>query len=112
MNMLITPLGVLGLIAVIYLVYILAILSQRLGAVTKMPPYYRGFYAAMALLGISTLARVMRSSLALSPQSSIGLLNTPLFYLVVYHAPLVIAMVISVGVAWRYWSWLFKEKLA
>lgn len=112
MNVLITPLGVLGLIAVIYLVYIFAILSQRLGAVTKMPPYFRGFYVAMAFLGISTLARVMRSNLALSPQSSIGLLNAPLFNLVVYHAPFVIAIVISVGVAWRYWSWLFKERLA
>ena len=112
MNVLITPLGVLGLIAVIYLVYILAILSQRLGAVTKMPPYFRGFYVAIALLGISALARVMRSNLALSPQSSMGLLNAPLFYVAVYHAPFVIAIVISVGVAWRYWSWLFKEKLA
>jgi len=111
MNVLITPLGVLGLIAVIYLVYIFAILSQRMGAVTKMPPYFRGLYAAIALLGISSLARVMRSNLALSPQSSIGLLNAPLFYVVVYHAPFVIAMAISVGVAWRYWSWLFKEKL-
>lgn len=111
MNVLITPLGVLGLIAVIYLVYIFAILSQRLGAVTKMPPYFRGFYVAMAFLSISTLARVMRSNLALSPQSGIGLLNAPLFNLAVYHAPFVIAIVISVGVAWRYWSWLFKEKL-
>jgi predicted membrane channel-forming protein YqfA (hemolysin III family) len=103
MSVPVTPLGVIGLIAVIYLVYIFANLSQRLGAVTKMRPYFRFFYLAMALLGVSMLARVVRSN---------GLLNSPFFYLATYHLPVVIAIVISVGVAWYYWSWLFKEKLA
>jgi hypothetical protein len=35
-----------------------------------------------------------------------------LFSLVVYQIPFVLAMVISVALAWRYWSWLFKEKLS
>jgi hypothetical protein len=112
MSVLVTPLGVVGLIAVIYLAYIYANFSQRLGAVTKMLPYFRGFYVAMALLSISTLARVIRSNVVLSPQSSSSWSSSPLFYLVVYHAPFVIAVAISVGVAWRYWSWLFKERLS
>ena len=102
MSVPVTPLGVVGLIAVIYLVYIFANLSQRLGAVTKMRPHFRLFYLAMALLGVSMLARVIRSN---------GLLNNSLLYVATYHLPFVIAIAISVGVAWYYWSWLFKEKL-
>jgi hypothetical protein len=110
-SVLVTPLGVIGLLGVMYLLYIFANLSQRLGAVTKMKPYYRGFYVAMAFLTLSILARVVSSSLALSPQSDANFLNSPLFSLAFYYAPFVIAIAISVGVAWRYWSWLFKEKL-
>ena len=112
MNLLITPLGVIGLAAVAYLLYIFANLSRRLGAVTKMPPYYRGFYVAIGLLTISTLARVTLSSMALAPELSTGMVSTPLFSRVAYHIPFVLAVVISVALAWRYWSWLFKEKLS
>lgn len=111
MNALVMPLGIVGLIAVMYLLYIFANLSQRLGAVTKMKPYYRGFYMAMGFLGVSIVTRVVVSSLALAPQPGAGFLNGSLVYLAVYHVPFVIAVAISVTVAWRYWSWLFKEKL-
>ena len=111
MNVLVTPLGVVGLIAIMYLLYIFANLSRRLGAVTKMKPYYRGYYVALAFLSVSFVARVVLSSLALSPPSSrpdLGLF----FSLAAYHVPFVIAIAISVGVTWQYWSWLLKEKLA
>lgn len=112
MNVLVTPLGVVGLIAIMYLLYIFANLSRRLGAVTKMKPYYRGYYVALAFLSVSFVARVVLSSLALSPPSSrLGLLSSPFFSLVAYHVPFAIAMAISVGVTWQYWSWLLKEKL-
>ncbi len=112
MNLLITPLGVIGLAAVTYTLYILANLSRRLGAVTKMPPYYRGFYFAIGLLTLSILARVMLNSVELAPELSTGIVNVPWFSLVAYHTPFALAMVISVAVAWRYWIWLFKEKLS
>ncbi len=112
MNLLITPLGVMGLVAVAYTLYILANLSRRLGAVTKMPPYYRGFYVAIALLTISILARVTLTSVELAPELSTGVASAPWFSLVAYHIPFFLAMVISVVVAWRYWIWLFKEKLS
>ena len=111
MNAVVMPLGIVGLIAVMYLLYIFANLSQRLGAVTKMRPYYRGFYVAMGFLGVSIVARVVLSSLALAPQLNTGWLSSPLFGLAVYHAPFVMAVAISAVVAWRYWSWLFKERL-
>jgi hypothetical protein len=108
---LVTPLGVVGLIAVMYLLYIFANLSQRLGAVTKMKPYYRGFYVAMGFLSLSVVARIVLSNLATAPPLSGSLLTSPLFALIVFHIPFIIAAALSVGVAWRYWSWLFKEKL-
>jgi len=111
-NLLITPLGVMGLAAVTYMLYILTNLSRRLGAVTKMPPYYRGFYVAIGLLTISMLARVTLNSVELAPELSTGIVSAPLFSLVAYHIPFVLAMVISVALAWRYWIWLFKETLS
>ena len=112
MNVLVTPLGVVGLIAIMYLLYIFANLSRRLGAVTKMKPYYRGYYVALAFLSVSLVARIVLSSLALSPPSSRpDLLSSWFFSLAVYHIPFVIAMAISVGITWQYWSWLLKEKL-
>ncbi len=110
MSVLITPLGVVGLLAVMYVLYIFANLSQRLGAVTKMRPYYRGFYVAMAFLTISILARIAGSSLAVAGRPGINDLLGP-WFLVFYYVPFVVAMIISVVVAWHYWSWLFKEKL-
>jgi hypothetical protein len=110
-NLLITPLGVIGLVAVAYMLYIFANLSRRLGAVTKMPPYYRGFYVAIGLLTISILARVTLNSVALAPELATGIVSAPFFSPVVYQGPFVLAMAISVALAWRYWSWVFKEKL-
>ena len=112
MNLLVTPLGVIGLAAVAYLLYIFANLSRRLGAVTKMPPYYRGFYVAIGLLTISILARVTLNSMVLAPELSTGIVSTPSFSLIFYQIPFVLAVVIGVALAWRYWSWLFKEKLS
>ena len=54
----------------------------------------------------------MLSSLALAPELSNDLVSTPLFSLVAYHIPFALAMATSVALAWRYWSWLFKEKLS
>ena len=41
--MLTGPSSVISLIAELYMLYIFAILSRKLGNVTKMKPYYRGF---------------------------------------------------------------------
>ncbi len=112
MNLLLTPLGIIGLLGVAFMLYIFANLSRRLGAVTKMRPYYRGLYVAIGLLTISGLARVALNSLELAPELGAGISDIPLFSLVAYHIPFTLAMVISVALAWHYWSWLLKEKLA
>lgn len=111
MNAPVAPIGSsVGLFAVVYLLYILANLSQRLGSVTKMKNYYRGFYAAIGLVLAAIVTRVAISSLALSPSGE-RLWTNPLLALIGYHLPLVAAIVISVMVTWRYWNWLLKEKL-
>jgi chromate transport protein ChrA len=109
MTVLTTPLSIIGLLAVFFMLFMLANLSRRLGAVTKMKPYYRGFYVAMAILVVPFIARVMRSSMALSPSVGPTLLNNPVFYLFTYHLPSAIALTLSIAVAWRYWGWLFLE---
>jgi hypothetical protein len=103
MSMPVIPLGVIGLLAVMYMLYIFANLSQRLGAVTKMAPYYRGFYVAMGLMGVSVFVRIVFSGF--------GLTVAPFVVLAAYHLPFLMAMLVSIVIAWRYWSWLFKEKL-
>ena len=47
------PVSLVSLIGVLVTLHIFGELSRRLGAVTKMKPYYRGFYLAMALVVLS-----------------------------------------------------------
>lgn len=78
---------------------IVGLLSQRLGAVTKMPGYYRWFYVAAALVGASSVTRVLGASVG--PDEGLALFCMATFAL---------GVTIGVVVAWRYWSWLFGER--
>ncbi len=78
---------------------IVGLLSQRLGAVTKMPAYYRWFYVAAVLVGVSSVTRVLGASAG--PDEGLALFCTVTFAL---------GVTIGVVVAWRYWSWLFGER--
>lgn len=104
MTFLTTPLGILGQLALLFMVYMLADLSRRLGAVTKMRPYYRGFYVAMGILLVPVLVRMARTDGA-----DANLAGNAALYVVVYHLPFAIAITLCVVVAWRYWGWLFQE---
>jgi len=96
------PFSVSGLAAVMVVLYILAALSRRLGAVTKMKPYYRGFYVAMACLAIAIGAAVLRQPMMPSDLS---------IYLFLFYLPLLLSGIISLVVAYRYWGWLFRERI-
>lgn len=96
------PFSVIGLVAVMVLLYLLATLSRRLGAVTKMKPYYRGFYIAMLGVLMAIVSALLRPTSAV-PDTSV--------YLAIYYVPLVLAGVISLVVAYRYWGWLFRERI-
>lgn len=103
--------GSVGLISLLYALIILAQLGQKLGAVTKMRPLYRGYYVAVGLVGVALIVRFVRASVFWAPPATIPpLLNDPRFYFVLYHLPLAVGMTLSLGITWHYWNWLLKER--
>jgi len=104
-------LGSIGLGSVIVTLVILARFGRKLGAVTKMRPLYYGYYVAIGCLSLALLARLIRASVFWAPVESVpSVLTDPVFYLLLHHLPMAIALSISLGVTWHYWSWLLKER--
>jgi len=103
-------LSAVGLGALIYALLILAQLGQKLGAVTKMTPYYRAYYIAVGFVALALMTRLVRASVFSSPAGASGLLGNPYFYLVFYHLPLAVGLCIGLAVTWYYWKWLLKER--
>jgi len=93
----------------IYITLIMARLSQKLGAVTKMRGYYRGFYVSAIFLLVSLVAYFLKTSVLLASEQAPALLNSDLFYLLTYYLPLAIGTSIGLAITLRYWNWLFKE---
>lgn len=111
MNILSAILGSVGLAALLFTCVILAQFGRKLGAVTKMRPYYQGYYVAIGFLGLSFVVHFIRASVFWAPPETIPtLLNAPVFYLLFYHLPLAIGLSLGLGITWRYWSWLLKER--
>lgn len=102
--------GMVGIASLLYALTLLNQLSRKLGAVTKMPPFYRGYYVAIALAALAFLARLVHiSGLGNLEQPEIAWLGSTGFAILVYHVPLALAVTISLFVTWRYWSWLLRE---
>jgi hypothetical protein len=93
-----TLLGAVGPASVSMALIVSGLLSQRLGAVTKMPRYYRWFFVAAGLVAISALARLLGMGGADSTLS------------LVYTVSFALGVTVGLVVAWRYWSWLFGEQ--
>jgi len=90
--------GALGPASVAVALVILGLLSQRLGAVTKTPPYYRWFYVAAGLVVSGVVFRLLTLG-----NGSDGLeMACALTF--------ALGATIGVAVAWKYWSWLFGER--
>ncbi len=104
-------LGSVGLAAMIYALLILAQFGRKLGAVTKMRPVYRGYYAAVALVGLAFIIRLVQASVFWAPPETIPtLLNKPAFYLFLHYLPLALGLSLSLWITWHYWNWLLKER--
>lgn len=102
--------GSAGLIALIFSLVILGQFGRKLGAVTKMPPYYRFYYLAVSLLAFALVSRFVRASVFWAPSETIApILNEPLLYFFGYHLPLAVGLTIGIAITWKYWSWLLKE---
>lgn len=104
-------LGSIGLVSVIFILVILARFGHKLGAVTKMRPLYYGYFVAIGFLCLALLAHLIRASVFWAPVESVpSVFTNSIFYLLLHHLPMAIALAISLGVTWYYWSWLLKER--
>lgn len=92
-------LSTLGPIAITLMLVVIGLLSERLGAVTRMPPYYRWFFVAALFTSLSIAARLVAATGG----------NTE-FLAVVYLTGLTIGLTIGLSAAWYYWRWLFSER--
>ena len=104
-------LGSMGLLSLIYALLILAQFGRKLGAVTKMKPYYNAYYVAAGSVGFALITRFIRATVFWSPPGAIpSALNSPAFYLLLYHLPLAVGLSLGLVITWHYWSWLLKEQ--
>lgn len=99
--------GAFGPLSICIMFVVLGLLSQRLGRVTRVKPYYIGLYIAALLFGISTLARVVNLGRGADAAVNLGRESLLLFFYTVVPA---LGVTIGLIVAWRYWSWLFAER--
>jgi hypothetical protein len=104
------PAALVASSAIIYMLYIFATLSRRLGAVTKMKPYYRWLYVALVLFLVSLACEWIVLTLRTAPQAAPDLLLSTWFYLLGHTLPLLAAAVLSLIIVLRYWGWLFRER--
>lgn len=105
-EVLIAPFGPVALIAVIFLLDLYFTLSQRLGEVTRMRPYYRRFWIAGLSVGLAAVVQVLRTAAHLSQAPQVAFLLSPVLSIFAFHLPLLLGVVVGVLTAWRYWSWL------
>lgn len=99
--------GLLGMVSIGVALVVLALLSRRIGSVTRAPRYYRGFYVGAALIAISVVARLL--NIGRGTDAALELGTDPLWVLLYIGLP-GIAVTIGVVIAWRYWSWLLAER--
>jgi hypothetical protein len=103
------PAALIGSIAVGYLLYIFAVLSRKLGAVTKAKPYYRWLYVSIVVVVVTTVIEWIILTVRTTPQNAPAIIVSEWFHLFGRTIPLVIAAVIALVVVLRYWGWLFRE---
>ncbi len=99
--------NLIGMFSVFVVFIVMALLSKRLGIVTRARPYYLGFYVAALLMGISILVRFMSDPADLAADVTLQEDATVIFFYGILPA---VSLTLSVIIAWRYWSWLFAER--
>jgi len=101
-------LGTALLIGTLYLTWLLRTLSRRMGEVTRMRAYFRGFDLGNALILTATLTYLLICSAALSQQPVAFL--TPTFQLIAFYIPLALGLAFNLGITLFYWGWLITER--
>ncbi|MGQ9515763.1 MAG: hypothetical protein ACUVWB_01475 [Anaerolineae bacterium] len=112
MTVIFALLGCLGEVSLLYGVTILLRLSKKLGEVTKMRPYYRGYYVAIVCLVISSAVRFIQASLldSFTAGNPFPLANAWDILTIIHHISLAVGLTAACLVAFLYWGWLFKER--
>ncbi len=100
MDALFSVLSLAGPLSLAAALFVLALLSQRLGAVTRRAKTYRLIFVAVALI---SMAVILRLSFAVSSTAS------SVSERVIYSALMAVALTTAVVVSWRYWGWLLSE---
>ena len=111
MTLLVAIVGTAGLGAIVLVLVVVARLTQRWESVTSKRSHYKLFYVSAGLVGIASLARLVRAT-HLDPGAEPAILADPRswLYVLAYHIPLTVAMTISLFVTWRNWGWLLHEQ--
>lgn len=109
MTILSIPALLVGLGALIFILNIFVVLSRKLGAVTKMKPYYQRLYISMGLIVIALSVKWIVLMVRPVPEVAPDWVLSDWFYFVGFVVPLLAAVIIAVIVVLRYWGWLFRE---
>ncbi len=98
--------GLIGMAAMAVALVVLALLSKRLGSVTRSPRYYRILYLSTGLVIISLLGRIFN----LLRGADLHLLRDDPLWVTIYVGLPALALTLAVITGWRYWSWLLAER--
>ena len=109
MTILTVPASFASLLAELYMLYLFIVLSRKLGAVTKMKPYYRWLYGASVLICVALVAESIRLTSLAAPAAVPAAMQSNGFYLLAFEVPLASAAIIAFVVVLLYWGWLFRE---
>jgi hypothetical protein len=111
MTLVMAILGTGGLAAVMLVLVIMGRLTQRWELVTRGKSHYYLFYVSAGLVGVASLARLVRVG-HLASSTGQTMLDNPAswFYIGLYHIPLTVGVAISLAVTWRNWGWLLNER--
>ena len=95
-------LGLVGLAGVGFMLYAFGSLSQRLGAVALLRPYYRLFWISVVGVALAIGGRLLVIA---------GLVDNSnfLIILLIYYLPLAVGLSMGLFAVWYYWRWLLRE---
>jgi hypothetical protein len=99
--------GLVGLLSIGVALVVLARLSQRLGDVTHVRPYYLLLYVAAALVWGGAIVRLY---FLMVSDTSLDVPNQRLLYTLLSDGLPAAGLTLGLLVTWFYWSWLLAER--